>query len=68
MAIGGITLGVRLVFIGAYRIVQATVPQEAALALTAGIAWNTLPVMAEDIPQLAAKLIICDTPYTNYDY
>ena len=47
VAIGGITLGALLVFIGIYYLVQATVPRESAPTATASIAWDTLPVTAK---------------------
>ena len=61
VAIGGITLGALLVFIGIYYLVQATVPRESAPTATASIAWDTLPVTAKDIPQLAAEFLPPET-------
>ena len=61
VVIGGITLGALLVFIGICYLVQATVPREFAPAATASIAWDTLPVTAEDIPQLAAEFLPPET-------
>lgn len=61
VAIGGIALAVVLLIIGIYYVVQATVPREPVPTPTADIAWDALPVTAEDIPQLAAMFLPPET-------